>query len=103
VLRSLFHNRPHDRFIIEENEIAPEEHDNYSSTNGLRAHWSTILHVAPHATMEEIRTAYQRLMRNYSPERFSQLAYEDSEAVERKDRLISDAYEAAKREKRSKF
>jgi hypothetical protein len=99
VLTPLFHNRPHARFNIERNEIARENRDGQSSPKREPPHWSDILNVAPHAAMEEIEVAYQKLMKAYAPERFSEVPYEDSEAMERKGRLINEAYEAARNEK----
>jgi hypothetical protein len=99
VLTPLFHNRAHARFNIEKNETGRENRDSQSATKSHHLHWSEILNVAPHASMEEIEVAYQKLMRAYAPERFSEVAYEDSEAMERKGRLINEAYEAARNEK----
>lgn len=99
VLTPLFHNRTHARFNIEANEVARVRQDMRGSIKGEQPHWSQILNVSHDASMEEIERAYQGLMKAYAPERMAQVPYEDSEAFERKGRLISEAYEAARNEK----
>jgi DnaJ domain len=99
VLTPLFHNRPHNRFDIEKNQVRRQESDAEITKKGEQLHWSKILNVSREATLKEIETAYQRLMKDYAPERMADVAYEDSEAMEHKGRLINDAYEAARNEK----
>lgn len=99
VLTPLFHNRPRNRFNIETTKTSGEKPTSQSAAKQEPLHWSQILNVAPHTPMAEIEAAYNRLMKDYSPENFAKIAYEDSEAIERKGRLISAAYEAAKSEK----
>jgi hypothetical protein len=100
VLTPLFHNRPHNRFDIQETTFGKENLASHPSKKHEKLHWSEVLKVAPHASMEEIQTAYNKLMRAYSPENFAKVAYEDSESMERKGRAINEAYEAARNEKK---
>lgn len=98
-LTPIFHNRPHSRFNIEENQIGREKRDSEITKKGEQSHWSKILNVAVDATLKDIETAYQKLMKDYAPERMADIAYEDSEEMERKGRLINEAYEVARKER----
>jgi DnaJ like chaperone protein len=54
--------------------------------------WYQVLEVAPTATPEEIRHAYQRLMSLYHPDKVASLGEEIRAVAERKAKEISVAY-----------
>lgn len=55
-----------------------------------------VLQVAPEASPEQIRAAYQRLIRQYHPDRTAQLAPELQRIAEQRTKEINAAYQTLK-------
>ncbi len=56
-----------------------------------------VLGVRPDATAEEIRAAYQRLMRENHPDRVADMSQEIRDVAERRSKEINRAYDRLKR------
>lgn len=56
-----------------------------------------VLEVAPNASAEEVRAAYQRLVQSYHPDQVAHLGPELREVAERRTKEINAAYSALKR------
>ena len=59
--------------------------------------WHQVLQIAPTANSNEIRSAYQRLISQYHPDKVEQLGPDLKELATRKSQEITVAYEAALR------
>lgn len=57
--------------------------------------WYRTLEVSPHASMEDIRQAYRRLMSQYHPDKVATLGDELKVVAERKSKAITAAYREA--------
>jgi DnaJ-domain-containing protein 1 len=53
--------------------------------------WHDVLNVPPHATVDEIRTAYKTLMSQYHPDKVASLGDELRTLAERKSKEITSA------------
>ncbi len=62
---------------------------------GTQTEWHEVLNVSPHATLEEIRAAYKRLMGQYHPDKVSSLGSELKILAEVKTKEITVAYRKA--------
>ena len=65
-----------------------------SPTRGPALSPYDVLGVSPQATSEEIRAAYQKLMREYHPDRVADLGSELRELAEKRSKEINAAYAA---------
>jgi pyruvate dehydrogenase complex dehydrogenase (E1) component len=61
--------------------------------------WSVVLEVSPAASVEEIRAAYLRRIREYHPDKVASLGKEIREIAERRSKEINVAYSFAMRER----
>jgi DnaJ like chaperone protein len=61
--------------------------------------WASVLEVPPHASVEEIRSAYHRLISQYHPDKVATLGAELKALAERKSQEINVAYREALRER----
>lgn len=59
--------------------------------------WHRVLEVDANASVEDIRAAYQRLIREYHPDKVATFGAELRELAERKSREITAAYQEAMR------
>ena len=59
--------------------------------------WYEILKVSPSASLDEIRAAYKSQIRQYHPDRVSNLGEELKELAEQKSKAINSAYQEAMR------
>ena len=57
--------------------------------------WWTVLEVSPHASADEIRSAYHRKVKQCHPDRVAGLAPEFVELAERQTRALNAAYDEA--------
>ena len=57
--------------------------------------WPEVLGLNDYATLDEIRTAYKRLMSQYHPDKVASLGVELQELAERKSKEIAVAYQQA--------
>ena len=57
--------------------------------------WPEVLGLEEYATLDEIRTAYKRLMSQYHPDKVASLGVELQELAERKSKDIAVAYQQA--------
>lgn len=57
--------------------------------------WWEVLQVAPSASIDEIRQAWRRLMKENHPDKGGHLASETQTAMEQMARRLNDAYERA--------
>src|SRR5215475_825246 len=72
------------------------------STGGLpnqaaKPDWAAILEVSPHASAEEIRSAYWKKMQEYQPERLQALGPELKRLAEQRVHEINAAFAAAEK------
>jgi DnaJ-domain-containing protein 1 len=63
--------------------------------------WWTVLEVSPHASADEIRSAYHRKVKQCHPDRVAGLASEFVELAERQTRTLNAAYDEATRARRA--
>jgi DnaJ like chaperone protein len=59
--------------------------------------WHVILKVSPHATIEEIQTAYKQMIKQYHPDKVASLGQEIRDLAESKSKAINGAYAEALR------
>lgn len=59
------------------------------------AAWHDVLNISPHASLDEIRSAYQTLMSQYHPDKVATLGVELRNLAEQKSREITQAYHEA--------
>jgi DnaJ-domain-containing protein 1 len=57
--------------------------------------WHEVLGVTQHASVDEIRTAYKRLISQYHPDKVASLGLELRELATRKSQAITQAYRSA--------
>ncbi len=77
---------------------APLEPARAERVDGQDPH--VVLGLEPEATKEEIRAAYQRLIKEYHPDKVATTAPEIRELAERRTRQINRAYEILTRDQR---
>ncbi len=63
--------------------------------SNIPANWFRILEVPETATREQIVSAYQKMIRQYHPDRVAQMGPEIREVAERKSKAINAAYDYA--------
>jgi len=76
------------------NDPQPEQEIHKKTTSSSVA-WHEILSVSPNATVEDIRTAYRKLMSQYHPDKVATLGQELRDLAEHKSKQITTAYRQA--------
>ena len=75
------------------------QRDSGSTHSNSPPTWFTVLKVSPSATNDEIRLAYQTLIRQYHPDKVATLGEELRALAEAKSKCINLAYDQARRER----
>jgi hypothetical protein len=81
--------------VFEDDPVENEAFDDYEEPDDVED-WPQILNVDPDATIEEIKSAYRRQLKQYHPDNVATLGAKIREAAEAESKRINGAYMAAR-------
>jgi DnaJ like chaperone protein len=79
------------------------DHEHASPEQTPTDAWHAILEVSPNASVEEIQTAYKKMIKQYHPDKVATLGKEIRDLAESKSKEINGAYAEGLRIRGSRF